>query len=867
MKHTARMACFAVLLSLLNGLVGLDAIAQDPSQQEETQRVDYLGDPLPPAALLRLGTVRFSPGNIGDSISSSDDQIVVSLGSSLIGWNAATGQQLWSVGKGNEEFQSALAGSSASYGFRPIVRMPKSNRFLLPSGRGKFQFIDFTTGAAQLAFTSKARNQICTVDVHRDERLFAIGTPQALFVCDASGATKFKIENNPAKPLNQDLNSGDRLKFGGDFSYAQFSPVGENLVMVNSEEPNLLRVLNAQTGEESKRIPTKDRVVRFAFDPSGRLLATTERDIAARLYDLESGNVVWERIFSPAGLDERYTTDISFSPTENLLAVGTAIGEDHRIHLLDPANGETVGTLTGHTWKPWRVNFSSDGKRLFSTGWDGVIRVWDVERREQVRIGNSERASSVCTLTQDGRLLAYGDDSGKVHVVESQTGKKLRTIDVNGYNFSQMAFAADNKTLAAGGSSSASIAIFVWNLDQEDPIHRWEWPKGRDVHSSVTSLSLTPDAKRLAVAVFRQSKCFVFDLPSNRQVAELDHPSVYGLGLHTDGQQLVTAGWDSKVRVWNVDTGEVSQERNHELLEKGENRMYGVKFSPDEQRIAALNMSGSVSILDLELNSIRQIPIEERPVYDCFAFSKNGLWVAVGQMGGNATVIDVQSGEQLWLQQCHRGHIYNIEFGPDDRTLLTGGEDGVNYVWDLNRTPKTPDVDCAEIAGRLFRDDGRAAFDAFQYLATRPAEALPAIVARVEEQFATFNTEDRETIDRMVQRFERKDALEKAESSQLSELGLGTIFAIEQVVSEKLATLEEDDPRLQNLSLLREQLNRRVWAIGRAFYLVAILETTEAQQQLQSWVANSPKLNLKKQAFMAKKYRDLWHSRVESPQD
>ncbi len=861
-----------VITELLIGGVHVSTLAQDQTQQDksqksESQRVDYLGDPLPPGALLRLGTVRFSPGRIFDSILSADDQVVVSLGSPMIGWNAATGQRLWAVETERGQLETAFMTSAASYGFQPMVRMPKSNQLLFPTDHGTFQRIDFATGKSEQAFKTEARSRICTVDVHRHETLFAIGTPKELFVCDASGATKFKIENNPAKPLNEDLNGGDRLKFGGDFSYARFSPVDDTLVLVNSEEPKSLRVLNALDGSELNRIETKDRVVRFAFAPGGRLLATTERDIAARLYDLESGNMVWERVFSPAGLDERYTTDVCFSPADKLVAVGTAIGEDQRIHLLDVANGESVGTLTGHTWKPWRVNFSSDGKRLFSSGWDSVIRVWDVERREQIRVENSERASSVCTLTQDGRLLAYGDDSGKIHVVESQTGKKLRTIHVDPFNFSQLAFAADNKTLAAGGSSPASIAVFVWSLDQEEPLHRWEWLKGRDVHSSVDSMSLTPDGKRLAVAVFRQSKCFVFDLPSNRQMTELSHSSVYGLGLHPDGEQLVTAGWDSMVRFWDLETGEVIHERKHELQERDDARMYGVKFSPDQQRIATLNMSSSVSILDLELNAIRQIPLEGRPVHDCFAFSKNGLWVAVGQMDGNATVIDVHSGEQLWLRPCHRGSLYSIEFGPDDRTLLTGGADGVNYVWDLNQTSKSPDADCREVAVHLFGDDAQAAFDAFQYLASRPDEALPAIVARVEQKFATFELDNRETIESMVQRLERNEVLGKAESSQVADLGLGTIFAIEELLSEKFATLEDGDPRMKNLQWLREQMNRRVWAIGRAFYLVAILETSEAEQQLQAWVARSPKLNIKKQAFLAKKYRDLWHSRLELPQD
>ena len=859
MKSFGQFFRHSILLFVIFGLFQVGAFAQD-----EAQRVDYLGDPLPKGAVLRLGSVRFSPGSTYDSVLSADDQVIVSLGSQTCGWDAATGKRLWTLEIKRERFETAFMTSAASYGFQPMVRMPKSDRLLLPSGNGQFQFIDFRSGKAEDAFKVKTRTQICGVDVNSDETLFAVGTPKDLIVCDANGVAKFKIENKPAIPIDKSADARDRLKFGGEFSYARFSPDGGRLVLVNSEKPKTLQVLDSQLGSELKSIATTDRVVRFAFAPGGRLLATTERDIAARLYDLESGDMVWERVFSPPGQDERYTTDVCFSPVEKLLAVGTAIGEDQRIHLLDPTNGETVGTLTGHTWKPWRVNFSGDGTRLYSTGWDGVIRVWDVEQRAQIRAENSERASSVCTLTQDGRLLAYGDDSGKIHVVESKTGKKLRTIHVEGFSFSQLAFAADNKTLAAGGSATASIAVFVWNLEQDEPLHRWEWPKGRDVHASITSMNLTPDGKRLAAAVFRQSKCFVFDLPSNRQVAELAHPEIYGLGLHTDGEQLVTAGWDSIVRIWSVDKEEVIHERKHELLQKGDARMYGVKFSPDQQRIATLNMSSGVSILDLELNALREISLPGRPVYDCFAFSKNGLWLAVGEMGGGATVVDVHSGEQLWVHKCHENHIYNIEFGPDDRTLLTGGEDGVNYVWDLNQSEISAEADAKEIAANLWSNEGRTAFDAFQYLASRPELALPAIVASVEQQFATFGSDSPDSINGMVQQFERNEAFGEADLNKLAQLGLGTVFAIEQVLSEKFAALEDSDPRVKNLQTLRAQLDRRVWALSRAFYLVAILDSPEAEKQLQKWLASSPKLNIKKQAFLAKKYRDLWHSRLEA---
>jgi hypothetical protein len=231
-------------------------------------------------------------------------------------------------------------------------------------------------------------------------------------------------------------------------------------------------------------------------------------------------------------------------------------------------------------------------------------------------------------------------------------------------------------------------------------------------------------------------------------------------------------------------------------------------------------------------------------------------------MGGGATVVDVRSGEQLWVHKCHENHIYNIEFGPDDRTLLTGGEDGVNYLWDLNQMSISAEEDTIEIAANLWSSNAPSAFEAFQYLASRPEVALPAIVASVEQQFATFESDSQNTIDDMVQKFGRNEAFGAADWNQLAQLGLGTVVAIEEVLSEKCAALEDSDPRVKNLQTLREELDRRVGALSRAFYLVAILDSPAAEKQLQKWLASSPKLDIKKQAFLAKKYRDLWHSRI-----
>jgi len=78
---------------------------------------------------------------------------------------------------------------------------------------------------------------------------------------------------------------------------------------------------------------------------------------------------------------------------------------------IDPKNGEDTGELEGHTAKPWCVRFTSDGKQLFSAGWDSVVRRWDLAKMEQIRIEGVERAGSVSAVSPDGKMMAHSSDN------------------------------------------------------------------------------------------------------------------------------------------------------------------------------------------------------------------------------------------------------------------------------------------------------------------------------------------------------------------------------------------------------------------------------------------------------------------------
>ena len=116
-------------------------------------------------------------------------------------------------------------------------------------------------------------------------------------------------------------------------------------------------------------------LVRLAFSPDNKQVAVTERDSAVRVYDTATGKRLHSWTVKLNNPFENYTSAVAYSPDGKLIAAGAT---DHVIYLWDAATGKEAGQLKGTGWYPWGLAFTADSKTLFSTGWDGVVRRWDV---------------------------------------------------------------------------------------------------------------------------------------------------------------------------------------------------------------------------------------------------------------------------------------------------------------------------------------------------------------------------------------------------------------------------------------------------------------------------------------------------------
>jgi RNA polymerase sigma factor (sigma-70 family) len=705
---------------------------QIPQSAAKPSATDSLGDLMPTGARLRLGTLRFRPPSSVDELAlSPDEATIVTVGDDLIAWDAATGKELWRA-RGREY---GFDPPGATYGLRAVAFSSDNARFYTPGRQNEVVVWETSSGRQEVLTVASPNKSVRapagaarSVDITLDGKKLAVGSADGVVVCDLQGKVLYEIANAPVGPLK--LDDKDRLGFSGHYSLGCFSPNGKILAVVKSDNPEEVRLYDAETGRGLRKLALASRLVRLAFSPDSKQLATTERDSAVRLYDVKTGNRAWSHVVQLTDIYENYTSAVAFSHDGKILAV---CATDNRIYLINPSTGEEIAQLTGHRWYPWALAFTFDSKMLYSSGWDPAIRRWDVAARKQLALPTGVHATGVVAASPDGQKLAYGDDSGAIRLVDTEHGAERGTLALPGTRYSQLNFSANGRRLAGGGARGDQVHVAVWDVPSGKLLHRWDWPKGRDPHSGVESLCFTPDGSRLAAAVFRQSAAYIWDLTVGQQIARLSHNQVYGLSFSPDGKSLVTAGWDSIIRFWETETGNLRREVNVDDHAKGGDlRMYTVCYAPEGGVIATAHLDGMVRIWQADEMLLRtQFQVMGRFIYGAMSFSPDGLWLATGSMDGSCEVWDPLTGKSVWNGGRHQSYVYTLGFGRDARNLVSGGADGVCYLWDLRPPGNRPDNNLTRLWHDLAGEDGPAAYQAMWALSEMPDRAVAMLAEKL----------------------------------------------------------------------------------------------------------------------------------------
>lgn len=161
------------------------------------------------------------------------------------------------------------------------------------------------------------------------------------------------------------------------------------------------------------------RIQQFALCPKEKRIALLGQDHRVRCFDVESG-----RLINVIRVARSTITAISFRPDGQELALGTSKG---MIYLHQMKTGKERLRLINDESVVRQLQYLPDGKRVFSVGSDGVVRLWDAQSGQtlsqteaySLSIHPEERHLQVKTPDGQRKFIAQDDGSIALHIAGS----------------------------------------------------------------------------------------------------------------------------------------------------------------------------------------------------------------------------------------------------------------------------------------------------------------------------------------------------------------------------------------------------------------------------------------------------------------
>ncbi len=214
-----------------------------------------------------------------------------------------------------------------------------------------------------------------------------------------------------------DVASGDLVRTLAEGSEAvlatTFSPDGKHVLSGNGNDGSLC-LWETATGKEAVAFDDHmEAIFSLTFSADGRyVLSGSGQSGKLSLWDASSGAMI--RTFEQGDWEATYVFSVAFSPDGKYALSGS---DDMAARLWDVESGRLLRSFKGHSGLVIAVAFSPDGQFALSGSSDMKVRLWNVDTGQLSYVFDGDAAGvNAIAFSPDGRYILSGSKDSNVHL-------------------------------------------------------------------------------------------------------------------------------------------------------------------------------------------------------------------------------------------------------------------------------------------------------------------------------------------------------------------------------------------------------------------------------------------------------------------
>lgn len=444
--------------------------------------------------------------------------------------------------------------------------------------------------------------------------------------------------------------------------------------LASASSDGTVKTWDPKNGEcwETYIVPNAEQISCMAFSADGRHLSLVTATQKCNLIESHTGKLVQNFDFG----ESRKGRDISsVIRTEQFSRDGRwlALSRTKKIKLFDweLAKDTNPRYLTSPQRAISRMEFSADGKLLYSASYGNTVVMWETATGQCLRTLQFPCTAMTALACSEDRV-AVGSKRGNIAVLDLEEGAKPQSLAGHVTAVESLAFSPNGKLLVSHATENSAK---IWDLT----VKTSETGEG---HSEPVREIVFASNFKLVVASDLVRKITIWDVLHGTLKSQLTFDGLTAIAT-TEKAPLLGVGLTREVHIINLD----SMSTTH-TLPTILSPVQSLSFTPNGGRLAVASASfgvegrSAVEIWDmnhLDAGHVKTIPIDDTKEVSAVALSPDGERVLFAKKRTHIVVAN-QVTDDCWTVDFH--NIYTVGFSPDGRYIIAGQANWVGKMWD-----------------------------------------------------------------------------------------------------------------------------------------------------------------------------------------